>query len=443
MSQSLASDIQQVLAHLLQCPSRQLMPLVKQVLSDRPKEQQNNVFWATRQVIADTLKAPLAKDTEHDVPPILVDRLKFAWAVFGGVESRIGTLSEKDVPTITNVAFLRELFQGVIAVPEIDNVLLEQICICMHLGSAGRFLKSYRSVVKAQRPKRVPLPIRDEFGRPNIENVRRLIFWLIRKRRERYVDVDVQSPFAVHFEFLVDQVLSALIASCDATLQSIPKVNEEVENTINEWLDYNCLNGDTAPESEAERRLIAVAFVKGHRLKDRIHTRSPVSDPLHQKKIDELERSVALYAEENRRLEQLVAELRHSSKPAATNKHESPAEPASSRDLSDILKLIDSKYSLDTLHAIQLGESSSISIKNFVSHLFYVLRKKGVSTYPDIDTFELHYEDSGLYSCQGFQIEPGDRRRVEVVKKGWGIRSKDRLFPIRFAQLKLVDTSAS
>ena len=102
------------------------------------------------------------------------------------------------------------------------------------------------------------------------------------------------------------------------------------------------------------------------------------------------------------------------------------------------MKIIDSKYSFDILRDVQLGDNHAITIKNFIAHFFYGLRKKGLSSYPSEDEFVLEYNQSGLYQCIGFEVPSGSKVQVKVEKKGWALRSGDRVFPIRKAILRLV-----
>jgi hypothetical protein len=103
--------------------------------------------------------------------------------------------------------------------------------------------------------------------------------------------------------------------------------------------------------------------------------------------------------------------------------------------LRDFLKLIDSKYSFDTLNAIQSGEESPLTFRSFIGHLFYSLRKKGFGQYPQQDVFDLPYESSGLYECDGFVVPPGETLTVRVVKRGWALQTKGRILPAKRARV--------
>ena len=155
------------------------------------------------------------------------------------------------------------------------------------------------------------------------------------------------------------------------------------------------------------------------------------------------------YADENKALEEnnkkLEEELRQLKQEISEEKGEGLTEASvqslveSPEEIRDLLKMIDSKYSFDVLQEIQLGGEQIITMKNFLGHLFYTLRKKGFSPYPNEEEFDLPYEQSGLYDCLEFEVSPSELKRVNVVKKGWAIKQWDRILPVRKAQVRLVD----
>lgn len=107
------------------------------------------------------------------------------------------------------------------------------------------------------------------------------------------------------------------------------------------------------------------------------------------------------------------------------------------RNFLEYLKIINSKYSFDVLRSIQLGDERSVTIKNFLGHFFYGLRKKGLVSYPTENEFELSYKKSGLYECLGFEVAPGKVEKVKIEKQGWAIKTGNTLYPIDKALVKL------
>ena len=97
---------------------------------------------------------------------------------------------------------------------------------------------------------------------------------------------------------------------------------------------------------------------------------------------------------------------------------EVPAPPVG-RDLREVLASIDSKYPFDSLRSTLHGNDELVTLKGLIGQLFFALNKVGFAQYPDRDEFDLHYEQSGLYECHGFEIPPSSFLRVRVEKKGW------------------------
>lgn len=440
-------DVQRAVANLLQRPAEPLMLAVRRLFADRPTEDQGRIFWAVKGIVAKTLPTAMDKGSADDVAPVLLDRLKFAWTVVNAAESRIKSIPAAGLPTIVDLDFVRAQFDRVIEVATLTDSLLNQMCDSLYIGPGARFLKAYHQLLKATKattPKRLSLSLLDQQGKTNSDNLRRAIFWLIRKRKDQYVDTS-QKPFDLHFAFLAKELLDALELWFDSKVRQIPNIKEEIENSINAWLEYNCLGGDDAPDNQDIKRDIAVAFVKHQKLTDRIVVPQLERDPAVQRQLRELEQENSAYADENRKLEE---ELRRA-RAQLTEPRTSPVAPnipvnalpdsIAEQNLQEILKLIDSKYSFDMLHDIQLGEPPTVTMNNFIAHLLYVLRKKGLCTYQDSDAFDLNYDQSGLYNCLGFQVGPGTTIRVTVVTKGWGIKSRNRLIPIRYAQVRSSD----
>ena len=188
-------------------------------------------------------------------------------------------------------------------------------------------------------------------------------------------------------------------------LKKIENLNEEIALQIDHWLEYSCLDGDNLPSEVSDQNIIVNLFIKENNLKHIIVTPPASEDPLENKRIFELESEVSKYAEENRKLENEVQKLKKQVASEITQKEseaqlqgETPLLESQDRDFIEFLRVVDSKYSFDILRSVQLGEEKSITMKNFLAHFFYSLRKKGVVTYPSENEFELTYEQSGLYN---------------------------------------------
>ena len=272
-----------------------------------------------------------------------------------------------------------------------------------------------------------------------------------RKNRYKYVEPDKEQGRVIHFSALIQDVDEELKRWCkEQDLKQFPEVKEEIENQINAWLEYCCLDGEYLPHGLLDQVELAKCFIKGNNLKSKIRYQVVSQDPKENKKIIELESEVSKYADENRSLEKqletLKKEIDHLVKKAKSadkkkkkitvNETSDESIDEMARDFLEYLKIINSKYSFDILRSIQLGDERTVTIKNFLGHFFYGLRKKGLVSYPTENEFELSYEKSGLYVCLGFEIAPNTAETVKTEKQGWAIRKGDRLYPIDKALVK-------
>jgi hypothetical protein len=156
--------------------------------------------------------------------------------------------------------------------------------------------------------------------------------------------------------------------------------------------------------------------------------------------VRQLEATVRQYADENRALEE---KLRVLEKSVTTTSVPGPADSNAEifSELREVLKTIDAKYAFDTLNAVQVGEDTHLTLRSFVAHLFYALRKRGFAEYPKDDEFTLTYDASGLFDCEGFEVPPGGSLPVKVTRKGWALNARGRWLPIRRARVVAVQKS--
>lgn len=113
--------------------------------------------------------------------------------------------------------------------------------------------------------------------------------------------------------------------------------------------------------------------------------------------------------------------------------------PAEFRELRALMTLIDEKYPLESLNELVVAGRElepPVTLRQFVSHLFFALRKRGLAQYPDRDEFDLGYNESALYDCLGFEVAPGATVRVAVRSKGWALRNGRTVIPIRRARVQ-------
>jgi hypothetical protein len=429
----------EALARLLRSPERPLLGIIQEAVPGNDVGLQAKILQMARATIENSIEV-LHKSTADQAAPVLVDRLSFTWSILRQADVAVRKLKKAGMPTRTDVAFARNVFErllpGAIAEP-----FLLQILDSLRLGSDARYLYHYWFFRKTSgAPTTLPAPLGNAGQNGDLELIRRIIWWSLRARREQYVQVASGEPVRIEFEWVVEAILRELPAWCGADVNVLPGLAGEVESELNRWLTYSQVESGGTTEVALE---IARAFIKFNDLETKLVVAGPPTAQSAdsrvtalQAAIKEHEATIKQYADENRRLEEQLGSLRNrpvAVDPASTATTDGLAAP----DLREVLKLIDSKYSFDVLNSVQLGQDSHLTLRSFVAHLFYSLRKKGFGEYPSQEEFDLSYELSGLYDCEGFEVPPGETRRVRVVKKGWALLGKDRTLPIRRATVAL------
>jgi hypothetical protein len=422
-------EVQQVLAEILNRPAGDFNLIIKNLFQKRSNEDLKEIIPAVQHVVGEVLDIKIERN------PNLLQRLRFAWIVLKRADKCIWNKS-KDIAASSHRFDLNNIFADVIKSDELHECFLSKICSLLALEPKGNFLKYYAKFLRANKPRQLKLELLDSGGKPRTENLRRMICWIIRKSKDRYIDIEdgsVQMKLTYFVDGIEREELPKWCAK--AHLDVITNLTEEIENMVNGWLSYSCLDGENEPDSPAEKKEIAEMFLKDNELKTKlklIGSSSPM-DPLEQKRIKELESEISKLEEENGSLKSAVAAQMN---PAEVSLRKDDTDNAGIGELQDFLKIIDSKYSFDVLRSIQLGDEHSITIKNFIAHLFYSLRKKSFISYPEKEQFDLDYDQSGLYQCINFEVPPGGQVRVKVEREGWAIRKGERLFPVRKAVLR-------
>ena len=436
-------EVHKLLSHILDNPSISSQDLVKKVFPDKDVSDQIEILSASRNVIEETLNTKLDSGL-----PKRIHRLRFCWTVLRLADNALRLKKTGDFPVLVTFDYLTELFSDVYSFPVTHAFLLEKILEKLGIETNGMFIKQYSSFLKSSKnPRAVGIQICDREGNLYRKNLSRIIFWIIRKNRYKYVEEDKENGRIIHFTALTDDVVEELKKWCrESDLKLYPDLTEEIENQINLWLEYSCLDGDSLPSNISDQIEIAKSFIKENNLKSKIRIQVVSQDPQEGKKIRELESEISGYIDEISKLEKEINELRK--KGAITDKHKESVKETNlsesssddiDRDFLEYLKIIDSKYSFDVLRSIQLGEEKSVTMKNFIAHFFYGLRKKGLVPYPADEQFELSYEQSGLYDCVGFEVSPGNIEHVKTEKQGWAIKKGGSLFPVKKAVIKLKD----
>ena len=433
-------EIQEILSHILKKPSLTSQEIIQIVFPQKKVSEQIDILTGVREVIETQLKTKIEKSL-----PKPIHHLRFCWNVLRQADSALRFTKSEDFPVIIKPDDLKIIFNKVFPINEIHNCLMQQLCLILGLDPNGGFIKHYSKFLKSTKLSPLEIQIKDSEGRIIKNNLRRLIYWIIRKNRYKYIEPDKESGRIIHFPYLSNYVKEELSKWCKE--DDLPKVDdliEEIENQINLWLEYNCLDGDNLPPEISELKELAKSFIKENLLKGKIFIPPASQDPQKNRRIFELESELSKYAEEIRRLENDVQKQKKRDDSSDKDKEleikekeEINSLSSYGYDLLEFLRIIDSKYSFDILRSVQLGDEKNITIKNFLAHLFYSLRKKGVVTYPSENEFELTYEQSGLYNCIGFEVPPDGKATVKTEKPGWALSKGGRIYPIKKAVLRL------
>jgi len=434
-------EVHNLLSHVLDKPSTSSQVLAREVFPDKSVSDQIEILSGSREVIEEALNTKMDSGL-----PNRIHRLRFCWTVLRLADNALRLKKNQDFPVMITFDYLTELFTDAFPFPVTHACLLEKILDKLGVESNGGYIKQYSSFLKSSKqPRPLRIQICGREGSLYRNNLGRIIYWIIRKNRYKYVEANNENGRIIHFTALTDDVMEELKKCCrESDLNLYPDLTEEIENQINLWLEYSCLDGDSLPTDIADQLEIAKSFTRENNLKSKIRFQVVSQDPQEGRKILELESEISRYTDDIRRLEEENDELRK--KGAVLDKQtesveEIPlAKPSNDyidRDLLEYLKIIDSKYSFDVLRSIQLGDEKAVTMKNFIAHFFYGLRKKGLVTYPAELEFELSYEQSGLFNCLGFEVSPGNVEHVKTEKHGWAMKKGESLFPIKKAVIKL------
>jgi len=440
-------EVQKLLSEIIDKPFISSQELVKTVFPGKSVPEHIEILTGAQKVIEESL------DTKLDSLPKYIHHLRFCWTVLRLADNALRFTKASNFPVLIKWDFLFDLFSDVFKFPIAHECLLGNILNKLGVESNGMFIKHYSVFLKpSAKPKPSEVSLIDSDGKRYKKNLRRIIYWIIRKNRYKYVEPDKEQGRKIHFSALIQDVDEELKKWCkEKDLSQFPDLIEEIENQINAWLEYCCLDGDYLPQDLSEQIELAKSFIKENNLKSKIRYQVVSHDPQETQKIIELESEVSEYADENRRLEEQIEKLKreidllHKKVKSAGKQEKKITEKETSdesmenidRNFLEYLKIINSKYSFDVLRSIQLGDERSVTIKNFLGHFFYGLRKKGLVSYPTENEFELSYEKSGLYECLGFEVAPGKAEKVKIEKQGWAIKTGNTLYPIDKALVKL------
>jgi hypothetical protein len=442
-------EAQEILGAMMSSPEKPLMSLIQERYPNRDTRFYGNLVTLARTAI-DELIGGLHRSTDAGPTPILVDRLSFTWRILRQADILARKTKKSALPQNTDLSHVQAAFSTILPRPftKLHAPLLAALVEWLRLGSDGRYFYHYWCFRRATNPTRLPDPFSTVVSKQDLQLLRTLIWWCLRARREGYVEVAENDSVRVEYGFVVEEVLKDLKGWCGADIDHFPGVADEVEKELDRWLRYSRLDlsaEETLADNVRPDPELAKAFINhnGLDIKLRIH-RSAASGPSDER-VRQLEATIQQYADEIRTLEDRIRNPQSTPVPADTSQSCLPPpsdvpEPdiAGFTELREVLKTIDSKYAFDILNAVQLGEETHLTFRSFAAHLFYALRRRGFSEYPKDETFDLSYEASGLYECEGFEVSPGSSVPVKVTRKGWALRARGRWLPVRRARVSRV-----
>ena len=447
-------NVDLVLSQVMSDPTRRLHDIITEIdgLSQADNKQQSDrdiIRDAAREVIKKIVTSPFKEAQDGSEPaPLLIDRLSFSWNMCTEAEkilkkttpTKPKSTSSKSPTAKDQIKPIHKQLRSELEAQLLDfpvgPKLMRELLSRLNAGEQGEFLEHYRDFLKATKPRKLHFVIVRDDRSLHEANVSRLITWIIAKSKIKYVDTK-EAETVTHMVFLTEKVQEQFYAwtGLKKDFGGSAQITDAVADEITKWLTYSCLEGDSLPASASEQEMLVKAFQKDNGLKELVHAPPPLADPIKDRQIADLESKLAKAYELIRTGEQDSADTNQQPDPKLAS--DGGKVEATAQAVRDLCKGIESKYPLEKLSDAQHSDDPMLSLKNVISHLFFVLRRQGLTAYPTEDIFELSYENSGLYECLGFEVPPGETRQAETVQRGWAIKMGDSILPIRRAKLRL------
>lgn len=435
---------QLALAAMMRFPEKSLIALLQERFPARDNSFYGVAIRHAREAISRLLDGPLRAAAGSDSTPILLDRVSFTWKLLRQADVLVRKLKKAELPECTDMSHVSRAFINLLPQPlqPLEPPLVNAVAEWLRLGPDGRFLYHYWCFRRGT-PMRLPAPFNDVAKRKDVHLLRTVIWWCLRNRKEEFIEAPPNETPRVEYDFVVRQISGELKRCCGNEIEQFPGVDGHIEYELDEWLKYSRLDpssGDLDPE-------FAKAFIKHNGLDRklvRMHQPAPAGAAGNSEQVRQLEATVQQYADEIRDLEERLRGLQSALDASKFAQNQAPPSPqpgqpepeiATFLELREVLKTVDSKYAFDTLHAVQLGEETHLTFRSFAAHLFYALRKRGFSEYPKDESFDLTYESSGLYECEGFEVQPGSSIPVRVTRRGWALKARGHWLPVRRARV--------
>ena len=436
-SASPEAAIQVVLADLLEEPGRELITWIQERFPGRDVQFYGPVVNGARAIIDEFING-LQKSNRNEPSPTLVDRLSFSWRLMKRADVQVRKGKKSDTPALSRLEHAETKFQSILSAP-LQKPLLTGLVRGLRLGENAEYLYHYVAFRWAKEPTKLPNPFGNIGLNRNIDLLRTLIWWCIRSRSEEYVEVRPNEPVHIEFGYVVGQVLHDLKGWCGPEIEQITNLTSEIEDELNRWLRYSRLDLAEQVGGDGIDPDLARAFVRHNELTTKLARIPRLGHSENDQRVNHLESQLRQYAEENRSLEDRLRAFEDTSRIEVTQPTDVDTALSAFAELREVLKIVDTKYAFDTLNSVQIGEETHLTLRSFVAHLFYALRKRGFTEYPDEDEFVLPYETSGLYDCDGFEVPPTSSVKVKVVRRGWAFNARGKWLPVRRARVVACD----
>lgn len=299
-------EVQQCLTKILENPAANLE--IRTLFPIKNRDDERDILNSVNKAIEKVLEVSVQSAGR----PMLIHRLRFCWLTLRKADNSIRKNGRKYISNNPPPFDMKNVFKGILNSNELHECFLSQLCNKLSLDPDGGFVRYYYDLLSSTKSKRLDLALIDSSGIVLAKNLRRLIWWIIRRNKYQYAE-EAEQGVQIHFTSLVDDIHKELSKRCDpAELRQLPNLPEEVENQVNDWLTYSCLYGEFSPSNKDDLREIAKCFIKDNDLKHKIKEIivTPPKGSAAQKKLEEQEKELSRFIEENRKLEEENADFR-------------------------------------------------------------------------------------------------------------------------------------
>jgi len=195
-----SEDTQKVLAFLLGKPSFTVSDTVKKIFHEKDLNTHVEIISSVYDVFRNILEIKL-----EGGGPELIDRLRFNWRILRKADLLIRNRGKKLLSKKSPPYDVESVFQDILQSEKLHDCFLKQLCEKLFIDSNGGFIGHYYNFLVATKQKDLKISLRDSKHNILINNLKRLIWWIIRANRDKYVETD-QGETTIYFPFLTDEI---------------------------------------------------------------------------------------------------------------------------------------------------------------------------------------------------------------------------------------------